>query len=86
MEEVWTTVCQAVPIPPHEQQIWLEPTALLHLGEDDATISAPNIFVRNRIATHYHDQLAATLSAVVGRPLRIKVVTDSSGEGRHVGG
>jgi chromosomal replication initiation ATPase DnaA len=54
---------------------------LLHLGEDSATIRAPNIFVRNRIATHYHDQLAATLSDVVGRPLRIDVVTDSSGAG-----
>jgi chromosomal replication initiation ATPase DnaA len=52
------------------------------LGEDTASISAPNMFVCNRIATHYHDQLAATLSAVVGRPLRIEVVTDSSGAGR----
>ncbi len=81
MQEVWTTVCNALPIPAHERQVWLAPTALLHLGEDNATISAPNMFVRNRIATHYHDQLAATLSAVLGRPLRIKVVTDSSGAG-----
>jgi hypothetical protein len=42
------------------------------------------MFVRNRIATHYHDQLAATLSAVVGRPLRMEVVTDSSGAGSRV--
>jgi hypothetical protein len=41
------------------------------------------IFVRNRIATHYHDLLAATLSAVVGRPLRIEVVTERSGVGRR---
>jgi len=81
MQEVWTTVCSAVAILPHERQIWLEPTALLHLGEDTVTISAPNIFVRNRVATYYHDQLAATLSAVVGRPLRIEVVTESSGKG-----
>ena len=64
--------------------MWLDPTALLQLGTDTATIRAPNIFVRNRIATHYHDLLAATLSAVVGRPLRMEVVTDSSGAGRHV--
>jgi hypothetical protein len=81
MQEVWTTVLNEVPIPPNERQVWLEPTALRALGEDIVTISAPNIFVRNRIATHYHDQLAATLSAVVGRPLRIEVVTDSSGAG-----
>jgi hypothetical protein len=81
IEEVWTSVLNAVPIPPNERQIWLEPTALLHLGEDSATIRAPNLFVRNRIATHYHDQLAATLSAVVGRPLCIDVVTDRSGAG-----
>jgi chromosomal replication initiation ATPase DnaA len=83
MHELWTTVCTAVAIPLNERQVWLEPTTLLHLGEDIATISAPNIFVRNRIASHYHDQLAATLSAVVDRPLRIEVVTDSSGEGKH---
>ncbi len=77
-------MCNAVAIPPHERQIWLEPTALLHLGEDIATIRAPNVFVRNRIASHYHDQLAATLSAVVGRPLRITVVTDRSGAGRRL--
>jgi hypothetical protein len=81
MQELWTTVCHAVAIPLDERQIWLEPTTLLHLGEDTATLSAPNIFVRNRIAAHYHDQLAATLSAVVGRPLRITVVTSSSGAG-----
>jgi chromosomal replication initiation ATPase DnaA len=63
--------------------VWLEATALLHLGEDNATISAPNIFVRNRVATHYHDQLAATLSAVVGRPLSIEVVTERSGAGKR---
>jgi hypothetical protein len=83
MEEVWTTVCNAVPIPPNERQIWLEPTTLLALGEDSATIRAPNIFVHNRIAAHYHDQLAATLSAVVGRPLRVEVVTDRSGAGKR---
>ncbi len=83
MQEVWTTVCNAVPISLHEQQVWLEATALLHVGEDTATISAPNIFVRNRIATHYHDQLATTLSAVVGRPLRIEVVTEHSGAGKR---
>ena len=83
-DEVWTTVCNAVPIPPNEWQVWLAPTALLALSEDTATISAPNMFVRNRIATHYHDQLAATLSAVVGRPLRMEVVTDSSGAGSRV--
>jgi chromosomal replication initiation ATPase DnaA len=82
IEEVWTTVCNAVPIPPSERQVWLAPTALLHLGQDSATIRAPNIFVRNRIATHYHDQLATTLSAVVGRPLHIEVVTERSGAGR----
>jgi predicted transcriptional regulator len=82
-QEVWTTVCTTLPIPANERQVWLEPTALLHLDEDTATISAHNIFVRNRIATHYQDQLAATLSAVVGRPLRIEVVTDSSGAGSH---
>ena len=81
MQEVWTAVCTTLPIPPNERQVWLEPTALLHLGEDTATISAPNIFVRNRIATHYYDQLAATLSTIVGHPLRINVVTDSSGAG-----
>jgi len=81
IEEMWTTVCSTVPIPPSERQIWLEPTALRALGEDTATISAPNIFVRNRIASHYHDQLAATLSTIVGRPLRIEVVTGSSGTG-----
>jgi len=80
-QEVWTTVCTAVSLPPNERQVWLEPTALLALGEDTATISAPNIFVRNRLAIHYHDQLAATLSAVVGRPLRVEVVTESSGAG-----
>jgi chromosomal replication initiation ATPase DnaA len=74
-------VCTAVPIPAKERQVWLEPTALRALGEDTATISAPNIFVRNRIASHYRDQLAATLSAAVGRPLRIEVVTDSNGAG-----
>jgi chromosomal replication initiation ATPase DnaA len=84
MQEVWATVCNVLAIPAHERQVWLGPTALLHLGEDDATISAPNIFVRNRIATHYHDQLAATLTAVVGRPLRIDVVTDSSGTGSQL--
>jgi chromosomal replication initiation ATPase DnaA len=83
MQEVWTTVCNAVPIPPNERQVWLEPTALLHLGEDSATIRAPNIFVRNRIATHYHDQLAATLRTIVGRPLRVEVVTDKSGAGKR---
>jgi chromosomal replication initiation ATPase DnaA len=81
MQEVWTSVLNAVPIPPHERQIWIEPTTLRALGEDTATIHAHNIFVRNRIAIHYHDQLAATLSAVVGRPLRIEVVTGSSGAG-----
>jgi chromosomal replication initiation ATPase DnaA len=81
LQEVWTSVLNAVPLPPHERQIWLEPTGLLHLGEDTATISAPNMFVRNRLAAHYHDQLAATLSAVVGRPLCIDVVTDRSGAG-----
>jgi chromosomal replication initiation ATPase DnaA len=80
-DELWTSVCNAVPIPPNERHVWLEPTALLALGEDTATISTPNIFVRNRLAAHYHDQLAATLSAVVGRPLRIEVVTSSSGAG-----
>ncbi len=84
MEDVWTTVCNAVPITPNERQVWLAPTALLALGEDSATVSAPNVFVRNRIATHYHDQLAATLSAVVGRPLHIEVVTGSSGAGSHL--
>ncbi len=79
----WTTVCNAVPIPAYERQVWLEPTALLTLGEDNATISAPNMFVRNRIATQYHDQLATTLSAVVGRPLRIDVVTERGGTGSH---
>ncbi len=83
MQEVWTAVCTAVPIPAHERQVWLEPTALLHLGEDNAAISAPNIFVRNRIATHYYDQLAATLSSVVGRPLCIEVVTERSSVGEH---
>ena len=83
MQEVWTSVLNAVPIPTNERQVWVEPTALLHLGEDTASISAPNIFVRNRIATHYHDQLAATLSAVVGRPLRIEVVTKCSGAGKR---
>jgi chromosomal replication initiation ATPase DnaA len=57
---------------------------LVGIGEDTTTISVPNIFVRNRIAAHYHDQLATTLSAVVGRPLRIDVVTDSSGAGKHL--
>jgi hypothetical protein len=83
MEGLWTTVCTAVSMPPNERQIWLEPTALLHLGEDAATISAPNVFVRNRIATHYYDHLTASLSAVVGRPLRIEVVTERSGTGRR---
>jgi chromosomal replication initiation ATPase DnaA len=81
MEEVWTTVCTTVAIPLDERQIWLEPTALLHLGEDEATIRAPNIFIRNRIATHYYDQLAATLRTIVGRPLRIEVVTDPTSAG-----
>jgi predicted transcriptional regulator len=84
MQEVWTSVLNAVPIPANERQVWLEPTALRALGEDCATIHAPNIFVRNRIAIHYHDQLAATLSAVVGRPLHIEVVTGSSGAGSHL--
>ena len=84
MQEMWTTVCNAVPIPPHERQVWLELTGMLHLSEDTATINALSIFVRNRIATHYHDQLAATLSAVVGRPLRIEVVTNSSGVGSRL--
>jgi len=84
MQEVWTSVLNAVPIPANERQVWLEPTALRALGEDCATIHAPNIFVRNRIAAHYHDQLAATLSAVVGRPLHIEVVTGSSGAGSHL--
>ena len=84
MQEVWTSVLNAVPIPSNERQVWLEPTALLHLGEDTATIHAPNVFVRNWIATHYHDQLATTLSAMVGRPLRIEVVTESSGAGRRL--
>jgi chromosomal replication initiation ATPase DnaA len=82
MQEVWTTVCTAVAIPLDERRIWIEPTCLLAIGEATATISAPNLFVRNRIAAHYHDQLAATLSAVVGRPLHIEVVTERSGAGR----
>jgi hypothetical protein len=83
IEEVWTSVLNAVAIPTNERQVWLEPATLRALGGDTATISAPNIFVRNRIATHYHDRLAATLSAVVGRPLRMEIVTDRSGEGGH---
>jgi chromosomal replication initiation ATPase DnaA len=81
MQELWTTVCTAVAIPLDERRIWIEPAYLVGIREATATISAPNIFVRNRIATHYHDQLAATLSAVVGRPLRVEVVTERSGAG-----
>jgi len=84
MEEVWATVCHALAIPLDEQRVWIEPTSLLHINEDGATISAPNIFIRNRIATYYHGQLVATLSAVVGRPLRMEIVTDSSGAGSRL--
>jgi hypothetical protein len=83
LREVWLQVYNDVAISLSERRVWLEPTYLLRIDEDRAVVSAPNIFVRNRLATHYHDQLAATLSTVVGRPLRLEIVTESSGTGRR---
>jgi chromosomal replication initiation ATPase DnaA len=84
LSEVWLRVYNEVAISLSERRIWLEPTYLLRIDDDHATVSAPNIFVRNRLATHYHDQLAVTLSTIVGRPLRVEVVTESSGVGKRL--
>ncbi len=84
LSEVWLRVYNEVAISLSERRIWLEPTYLLRIDDDHATVSAPNIFVRNRLATHYHDQLATTLSTIVGRPLRVEVVTESSAVGRRL--
>ena len=70
-------------VPREAFDTWIRPATLVALEDDRAVIRAPNIFVRNRIATHYYDQLAATLSAVVGRPLCIEVVTERSGAGKR---
>ena len=83
IHEVWVRVQSEVAISLSERRIWLEPSYLLRIDQDCATVSAPNIFVRNRLATYYHDQLAATLTMIVGRPLRVEVVTESSGAGRR---
>ena len=84
IHEVWGRVRTEVPISLNERRIWIEPTYLLRIDQGSATVCAPNIFVRNRLATHYHDQLAATLSTIVGRPLRVEVVTESSAVGRRL--
>lgn len=72
----WTTVLErlASQIVPREFTTWLQETTLLELDATSAFIGASNVFARERIESAYLDCIQQTLSAVVGRSVRVQVV------------
>jgi chromosomal replication initiation ATPase DnaA len=71
-------VLQHMTVSQNEWRVWLEPTYLFHLNDTCAVVGTPNMFVRDEVANRYQNQLEAALSVVVGRALRIEVVTSSN--------
>jgi hypothetical protein len=77
-DDVWQMVTTQVNVPHDEWITWIAPTRLLHLDQDYAIIGTPNTFVRDVVEERYRQQLAAGLSARLGRPLQVQVVIASS--------
>lgn len=75
LNALWHTVLQQIAVPQSEWRIWLEPTYLLQLDDAFAMVGTPNRFVRDKVANCYQGQLEAALTTVIGRPIRIEIVT-----------
>lgn len=72
----WTAVLErlAGQIAPREFTTWLQETTLLELEATTAFVGASNVFARERIEAVYLDAIQQTLSAVLGRSIRVQVV------------
>ncbi|HEY0603499.1 MAG TPA: DnaA N-terminal domain-containing protein [Herpetosiphonaceae bacterium] len=72
----WAAVLErlASQIAPREFATWLQETTLLELDATSAFVGTSNVFARERIEAAYLDAIQQTLSAVVGRSVRVQVV------------
>lgn len=71
---VWAQVLDqlATMVPQSEFTTWLAATMLLDLDHERAVIGCPLVFIRDHLAAHYADQLAAVLNTVLGRVVNIE--------------
>lgn len=71
---VWAQVLSqlAAMIPQSEFTTWFASTVLLDLDQERVVIGCPLVFVRDHLAAHYADQLAAVLTTVLGRVVSIE--------------
>jgi hypothetical protein len=76
--ELWTTVCGRL-----EHQLgtdayatWIADTSLLAVDDDRVVIGAPNVFVRDHLATLFATPLADAVQAQLGRSVAVEIVID----------
>lgn len=71
---VWAEVLSqlATMVPQSEFATWLAATVLLDLDRERAVVGCQLVFIRDHLATHYADQLAAVLQTVLGRAVGIE--------------
>lgn len=79
----WAIVLErlSAQIAPREYATWLQETILLELDATSAFVGAGNVFARERIESAYLDLIQQTLSAVLGRSVRVQVVIAAPASG-----
>ncbi len=76
LAELWSGALRSVQprVSPSDWETWLKPTVLLDVGEGEAIIGTPNIFVRQEVEQHYADVLQEVLQDALCRQVGITVV------------